>query len=65
VRDPDTGDYITYANAVGRLKQSRFVPSTKIDPTLRSRFENQHGLIRYRYAIKNGSSKATPYWVDV
>ena len=61
VRDPNTGDYIiTYANAVGRLKQSRFVPSTKIDPTLRSRFENQRGLIRYRYAIKNGSGSKQP-----
>ena len=61
VRDPNTGDYIiTYANAVGRLKQSRFVPSTKIDPTLRSRFENQQGLIRYRYAIKNGSASKQP-----
>jgi hypothetical protein len=61
VRDPNTGDYIiTYENAVGRLKQSRFVPSTKIDPTLRSRFENQHGLIRYRYAIRNGSGSKQP-----
>lgn len=61
VRDPNTGDYIiTYANAVGRLKQSRFVPSTKIDPTLRSRFESQQGVIRYRYAIWNGSSSKQP-----
>ena len=61
VRDPNTDDYIiTYANAVGRLKQSRFVPSTKIDPTLSSKFENQRGLIRYRYAIKNGSGSKQP-----
>lgn len=61
VLDPNTGDYIiTYANAVGRLKQSRFVPSTKIDPTLRSKFENQQGVIRYRYAIKNGSNSKQP-----
>ncbi len=61
VLDPNTGDYIiTYANAAGRLRQSRFVPSTKIDPTLRSRFESQRGLIHYRYSIKNSSGGKQP-----
>jgi len=61
VLDRNTGDYIiTYANPAGRLIQSRFVPSTKIDPTLRTRFENQQGLIHYRYAIKNGSRGKQP-----
>jgi hypothetical protein len=61
VLDRNTGDYIiSYANPVGRLIQSRFVPSTKIDPTLRTRFEIQQGLIHYRYAIKNGSRGKQP-----
>jgi len=61
VLDRNTGDYIiTYANAAGRLKQSRFVPSTKINPTLNSRFEIRHGAIRYRYSIKNGVSGKQP-----
>jgi hypothetical protein len=42
------------------MMKSRFVPSTKIDPTLRSRFGNQEGLIRYRYSIKNGSKSKQP-----
>jgi len=61
VLDRNTGDYIiNYANGVGKLMQSRFVPSTKIEPTLLSRFENQRGLIRYRYTIKNGSRGKQP-----
>lgn len=61
VLDRNTGDYIiTYADVSGQIMQSRFVPSTKIDPALRSRFENQQGLIRYRYAIKNGTRGKQP-----
>jgi hypothetical protein len=61
VLDSNTGDYIiTYANAVGRLKQSRFMPSTKINPTLNSKFDSQHNSIRYRYAIRNGASSKQP-----
>ncbi len=59
--DRNTGDYIiTYADVSGQIMQTRFAPSTKIDPALRSRFENQHGLIRYRYSIKNGSRGKQP-----
>ena len=61
VLDPNTGDYIiTYTNAVGQLKQSRFVPSTKIEPSLYSRFENERGLIHYRYVLKNGTASKQP-----
>ena len=61
VLDRNTGDYIiSYANGVGKLMQSRFVPSTKINPSLSSRFEDYHGMTRYRYTIKNGSSSKQP-----
>ncbi len=61
ILDRNTGDYIiTYEDGSGQVMQSHFVPSTKIDPTLRSRFENQQGLIHYRYTIKNGSRGKQP-----
>ena len=61
VPDQNTGDYvITYADAVGYLMKSTFVPSTKIDPMLHSGFENQHDLVHYRYSIKNGSQGKQP-----
>ena len=61
VFDPTTGDYlINYMSFKKQLMQSRFVPSTKIDPTLRSRFENQDGLIRYSYSIHNGIKAKQP-----
>jgi hypothetical protein len=61
VLDKKTGDYIiNYANATGKIMQSRFVPSTKIDPTLRSRFEYQRGTFRYSYKIRNGADSKQP-----
>jgi hypothetical protein len=59
--DPNTGDYIiSYANAVGRLKQSRFVPSTKIDPSLRSKLKTVHGMIQYSFTVRNGVRAKQP-----
>ena len=61
VLDPNTGDYlINYLSFNKQLMQSRFAPSTKIDPTLRSRFENKYGLIRYSYIIHNGIKGKQP-----
>ena len=61
VLDPTTGDYlINYMSFKKQLMQSRFVPSTKIDPSLRSRFENQDSLIRYSYSIHNGIKAKQP-----
>lgn len=59
-RDPATGDYIiTYWNSSMEppgLETTYFVPSTKIDPELRSRFyADGKGTVTYRYAIRNGS----------
>ena len=60
VRDPATGNYtITYrgdANST-ELSQTTFVPSTKIDPTIRSSFRlHDGGVVAYRYAVSNGAS---------
>ncbi len=61
VLDPSTGDYlINYIGEKGRLIQSRFEPSTKIDPTLLSAFSNQNGLIRYSYIVRNGIKGKQP-----
>lgn len=60
VRDPATGNYtITYrsdANST-ELSQTVFVPSTKIDPAIRSNFHlGDRGIITYRYKISNGAT---------
>ncbi len=66
VLDPNTGDYlITYMGDGGdeapRLQQVRFVPSTKIDPTVKSSFKiNKDGAIAYGYKITNGVKSRQP-----
>ncbi|MDB0510873.1 hypothetical protein LBW60_16480 [Ralstonia solanacearum] len=60
--DPTSGDYtISYyasddsGNQV--LRQTVFVPSTKIRPAIRSEVEARHdGSVVYRYALKNGAN---------
>ncbi|WP_239497999.1 MULTISPECIES: hypothetical protein [Ralstonia] len=60
--DPSSGDYtISYYasddNGNQVLRQTVFVPSTKVRPTIRSEFEERHGgSIVYRYALKNGAN---------
>ena len=59
VRDPATGNYtITYrgdSNST-ELSQTVFVPSTKIEPTIRSTFRlGEKGAIVYRYTVSNGA----------
>lgn len=59
VRDPATGNYtITYVGASPtNLSQTIFVPSTKIDPTIRSSFHlGERGAIMYRYTVSNGAT---------
>jgi len=60
VRDPATGNYtITYrgdSNST-ELSHTVFVPSTKIDPTIRSSFRlGEKGAIVYRYTVSNGAT---------
>lgn len=60
-RDPITGDYTisyfaTEDNGNQMLRQTVFVPSTKISPSIRSEFEFKHaGSVAYRYTLKNGA----------
>ena len=60
VRDPVTGNYtITYRgdSSSSELSQTIFVPSTKIEPTIRSSFRmGERGIITYRYTISNGAT---------
>jgi hypothetical protein len=62
--DPATGDYtITYFatdnNGNERLRQTTFVPKTKIKPTIRSEFESDHMVrIKYRYTLTNRAGAA-------
>jgi hypothetical protein len=59
VRDPATGNYtITYVgDSTTQLSQTIFVPSTKIDPTIRSSFRlGERGVILYRYTVSNGAT---------
>src|SRR5450759_2670869 len=60
VRDPATGNYtITYQgdSNTTELSQTIFVPSTKIDPAIRSSFRlGEKGVIVYRYAVSNGAT---------
>lgn len=60
VLDPATGNYtITYRgdpNAT-ELSQTIFVPSTKIDPAIRSSFRlGERGITMYRYTVSNGAT---------
>ena len=60
VRDPVSGDYIiTYWNAEmdpPGLETTTFVPATKIDPSVRSRFStDRSGTIVYRYTVSSGA----------
>jgi len=60
VLDPATGNYtITYrgdSNST-ELSQTVFVPSTKIEPTIRSSFRlGEKGAIVYRYTVSNGAT---------
>jgi len=60
VRDPATGNYaITYRGDPNNTELSRttFVPATKIDPSIRSRFRlGERGIITYRYTVSNGAT---------
>jgi len=60
VRDPATGNYtITYQgdSNTTELSQTIFVPSTKIDPVIRSGFRlGENGVIVYRYTVSNGAT---------
>lgn len=59
VRDPTTGNYaITYVgDSPTNLSQTIFVPSTKIDPSIRSSFRlGERGVIMYRYTVSNGAT---------
>jgi hypothetical protein len=58
-RDPATGNYtITYVGeSPTNLSQTIFVPSTKIDPTIRSSYRlGERGVIVYRYTVSNGAT---------
>ncbi|WP_426400911.1 hypothetical protein ACN9M1_26645 (plasmid) [Ralstonia sp. R-29] len=61
-RDSATGDYtISYYvsddNGNQMLRQTVFVPSTKVRPAIRSEFEAKHdGSVVYRYVLKNGAN---------
>lgn len=60
VLDPNTGDYtVTYwdypKSPKKRLQQVIFVPSTKIDPLVKSTFKSrEEGVIAYAYRVTNG-----------
>lgn len=60
VRDPATGNYtITYRgdSSSTELSQTVFVPSTKIDPSIRSNFlVSERSITTYRYAVSNGTT---------
>lgn len=54
--DPNTGNYaITYRGSYdpNELQQVVFVPATKIDPSIRSRFKEENDVIVYRYVLRN------------
>jgi hypothetical protein len=60
VRDPATGNYtITYQGDSDstELSQTVFVPSTKVEPNIRSTFRlGEKGAIVYRYTVSNGAT---------
>jgi hypothetical protein len=60
VLDPATGDYtITYwdEEEPASLEKGTFIPSTKIDPSVQSKFHmGEKGTVSYRYKVHSGSS---------
>lgn len=73
VRDPATGNYIiTYRSGdpdETRLMQTEFVPSTKIEPSIRSAFKvrEREAGVTYRYRVSNGASAKQPIvgvWIE-
>lgn len=60
VLDPHTGDYIiTYSSYTAEIQPALqrvvFVPATKIDPIVKSKFKlDENDKIRYSYTLKNG-----------
>ncbi len=64
VLDPDTRDYIiTYRSTYdpNKFETVVFVPATKIDPTVKSKFkQTESGTIKYRYKVKNGKNGRQP-----
>ncbi len=63
VRNPDTGDYvITYKNDAGSFSEIIYEPSTKIEPSLKSKFKHkkESHLISYSYKLKNSSHSKQP-----
>jgi hypothetical protein len=60
VRDPATGNYtITYVGDPNKseLSQTIFVPSSKIDPAIRSAYRlGERNIILYRYTVSNGAT---------
>lgn len=57
VLNPETGDYtVTYKGSQGFFAEVIFVPATKIDSTLKSKFKDSRDSngIRYSYKVKNG-----------
>ncbi len=60
VLDPQTGDYtVTYRSGYsGRLVQVIFVPATKIDLTLKSKFHmlEHKNAVKYEYKLKSSSN---------
>lgn len=60
MRNSATGNYtITYRgdSSATELSQTTFVPSTKIDPVIRSSFRlGERGIIMYRYNVSNGAT---------
>lgn len=59
VYNSTTGDYtVTYKSGYhGRLNTVVFIPSTKIDPTVKSlfNFDKQRNVFSYEYKVKNGA----------
>lgn len=60
VLDPSTGDYIiTYwdEEEPASLEKGTFIPSTKINPSVQSKFRmDEKGAVSYRYKVHSGSS---------
>ena len=54
--DPQTGNYIIYYMYSGELRQTVFVPATKFNPVIKSKYKNNRdGSIKYKYMIKNSN----------
>lgn len=73
VLDPVTGNYIiTYRSGdpdETRLMQTEFVPSTKVEPSIRSTFKvkERDARVTYRYRVSNGGTAKQPIegvWIE-